>query len=152
LDNIDKYLLADRIYDGGHRLLTPFRGNPKYWTPSQKEWNQAVSFHRVKGSKKLNIGNEILFIGINPSRGRSPFESTEPWLIKLFGLKLAYSKSLKIPTLPKSEFDFSKRLVNIYHHSEGMYSLVLSHLFSRKLFFTIEKFLDHANNLSGKTE
>jgi len=26
LENLDKYLFADRIYDGGERLLTAFRG------------------------------------------------------------------------------------------------------------------------------
>jgi len=41
----DSYLLADRLYDGGHRLLTPFRGVAR--TQAQKDWNHTVSNRRI---------------------------------------------------------------------------------------------------------
>jgi hypothetical protein len=46
LAQIDKFLLADRIYDGGSQLLTSFRGNPLNFTPIQKKWNSLIHSNR----------------------------------------------------------------------------------------------------------
>lgn len=49
LEKIDKWLLADRIYDDDKsRLLTGFRGNTDHFSPAMKKWNYTVSTVRAQ--------------------------------------------------------------------------------------------------------
>jgi hypothetical protein len=68
LNEIGKFLIADRLYEGFPRLLTPYKGN--YFTDDQKNWNFTVSsrralvenaFSRIKGfSLMKNIFRGLL--------------------------------------------------------------------------------------------